>query len=372
MKKTILFILLLTIILKPSTSFAHKQNSLGQTFPDVSHINANYDLIDYLTYIGVVKGNLQGNFNPSQSVTNKQVALMLVRALGEEEREFFTPPNYKDVSIYTNGYKEIAIATELGIFPKEPYFYPNRPITRDEMARAITRAFNLKLNKSHIFKDVPNNYWAHDYISTIAHYNITTGYEDKTFRPKQHLTRSHFAAFVARALLPEIRPTNNVIYYSKDMMPNVKINQQNFLLAQHSTVMKVDKFNFIRNESLDYQGILTANSAEGTKKMYENTPSHFTIYNPNHIQIPYPIYSGKQWSIDSSIPGLTITYTIATTQDVAVLPHAIYTGVIKINAKYSTIYGDYAPETFWFAPGYGFIRSMIGDGYNFLEETKQY
>lgn len=371
MKKILSTFILITILVLPLSATAHKQNSLGQTYSDVMHTNPNYDIIDYLTYIGVVKGSLSGNFNPYQSVTNKQVALMLVRALNEQNRQSYKNPNYKDVNASDNGYKEIAIATDLGIFPKEKYFHPNKPITREDMARAITRAFNLKSNTSHTFNDVPTNYWAYNYISTLAHYNITTGYDDGTFRPKQHLTRSHFAAFVARALLPEIRPNSNLIYYNDGLMPKKSIKSQSFILAQHSTITNITHFDFIKNEALNsQQDIIIGNSFEGQQKMYVNTPDHFTMYTPIPFQIPYPIYKGKKWLGNTTIPGLTITYTVETNQGIAVLPHAIYKDVIKINAKYSTVYGDYAPETFWFAQGHGFIRSMISDGFSFIEETK--
>ena len=65
-----------------------------------------------------------------------------------------------------------------------------------------------------------------------------------------------------------------------------------------------------------------------------------------------------------------MTYIITTTQGIAVLPHAIYTDVVVVNLEYRTDYGDYMPQTLWFAKGRGLIRAMIGDGYSFYEEAE--
>ncbi|WP_162595910.1 S-layer homology domain-containing protein [Bacillus sp. CGMCC 1.16541] len=68
------------------------------------------------------------------------------------------------------------------------------------MARMITTAFDLKGESKITFKDVPKQYWAYPYITKIAANNITTGYSDQTFRPKNKVSRAQFSVFLSRSL----------------------------------------------------------------------------------------------------------------------------------------------------------------------------
>lgn len=371
-KKILLGLLLSAMMLFPNVAQAHKFTEYGQTYSDVHHMDPNYDVIDYLTYIGVIKGTGNGQFHPQRHVTNRQVALMLVRALRQHNMVFYDNPGYQDVKVYDDGYKEIAIATTLGIFPKEKYFYPNQPITREGMARALTRAFQLSTNTAHNFKDVPSSYWAHQYISTLAAHNITTGYSDGTFRPKQALTRSQFAAFVARALVPDIRPSNKQIGYNQGLMPNPNLTYQSFVRGDTWHYAGMDQWDLTTKKSPTTEQWVTMGRDDTgkVKRLYEETPSSFTSYAYDTMEFPYPLYTGKRWSSGNGTPGVTITYIITTTQGIAVLPHAIYTDVVVVNLEYRTDYGDYMPQTLWFAKGRGLIRAMIGDGYSFYEEAE--
>jgi len=52
-----------------------------------------------------------------------------------------------------------------------------------------------------VFSDVPNNYWAHDYIAGLARLNIISGFGDGTFHPNESVTRAQFAAILRKAFL---------------------------------------------------------------------------------------------------------------------------------------------------------------------------
>ena len=55
--------------------------------------------------------------------------------------------------------------------------------------------------QSTTFKDVPDDYWAQDYIVGLAKLNITSGFGDGTFRPDESVTRAQFAAILRKAFL---------------------------------------------------------------------------------------------------------------------------------------------------------------------------
>jgi hypothetical protein len=175
-------------------------------FKDVSNDFWAKAEIDYLMGEGIIRGYQDGTFKPNHDVTNSQAAIMLVRALKVNTTNR-PNPNFSDVSSTHPAYKEIATAVDAGIFPKGKTFDPNGPISRESMARALVNAFKLQGTKSFRFSDVPSSYWAYPYIVKLAENDITTGYSDGTFKAKNNVTRAQFAAFTARALSSDYRPT---------------------------------------------------------------------------------------------------------------------------------------------------------------------
>jgi hypothetical protein len=75
-------------------------------------------------------------------------------------------------------------------------------ITRGELMRAIVLAMgwrtSVKIPES--FRDVGKNYWYGDSIKTAQEYEVICGYPDKTFRPKELVTRAELAKIMARVL----------------------------------------------------------------------------------------------------------------------------------------------------------------------------
>ncbi len=51
------------------------------------------------------------------------------------------------------------------------------------------------------FRDVPTDYWAHDYIAGLAQFRGISGFPDGTFRPDELVTRAQFAAILRQAFL---------------------------------------------------------------------------------------------------------------------------------------------------------------------------
>ena len=49
------------------------------------------------------------------------------------------------------------------------------------------------------FKDVPSDHWAAPYIEEMAEAGFISGYEDKTFRPDESITRAEAVTIVNRA-----------------------------------------------------------------------------------------------------------------------------------------------------------------------------
>lgn len=171
-------------------------------FEDVTTNHQYIKEIEYLAVNNIVTGyTIDGTFRPSNNLTRAHAAVMISRAL-ELNTSTVINPGFTDVPITHPYYKEIAAIAQLDIVSgKENNLYdPNATLTRGQMAKILTEAYNLSGKSSKEFKDVPTDNWTYEYIQALASNNITTGYEDNTFRPFIPISRAHFSLFLYRTL----------------------------------------------------------------------------------------------------------------------------------------------------------------------------
>jgi hypothetical protein len=130
-----------------------------QPFTDVPDTHANYDAIEYLRKANVLKGYLDGTFQPAKRMTRSEFVSLLTNP-------FFISGRSNDC-LKTN-------------FPE----------------RADSRVF---------FRDVPRTSWyAQDVCEAIIH-GIVNGYSDGTFRPQKVITFAEAAKIVANVMSIDVR-----------------------------------------------------------------------------------------------------------------------------------------------------------------------
>jgi len=174
-------------------------------FSDVSKDNAHYDNIMKLSEQNVIQGYPDGTFQPWESVTRGQVAVMLKEAL-----ELEIPENVEDVlAVYSDVNpgeryaEEVAAVTAAGIFKgtDEGTFDRYSNITRQQMATALVEGLNLKdydngedveLNFDNISDSHANN------VQVLANLGITNQTED--FRAYKDISRGAFSTFLVKAM----------------------------------------------------------------------------------------------------------------------------------------------------------------------------
>ena len=155
--------------------------------------------VNYLAERGIINGYDNGDFGAEDLITRVHSAIMLDRAIVYSD--VAAPnPSYLDVTETTYGYEVIARLTEQGIFSGDGQsFYPDRSLTRAEMAKIIVEAFQLTGSSTHSFSDI-SGHWGAESISILSENHITQGYVDGTFKPDQLITRAEFSTMLARAL----------------------------------------------------------------------------------------------------------------------------------------------------------------------------
>ena len=72
---------------------------------------------------------------------------------------------------------------------------------------------NKEINKESFgdktFSDVDKTFWANSYIMELVSKEIIDGYEDKTFRPNNNITRAEFIKILVSALFTEYEESNS-------------------------------------------------------------------------------------------------------------------------------------------------------------------
>jgi S-layer homology domain/Copper amine oxidase N-terminal domain len=169
-------------------------------FRDVPKSSYAYSAIVELAERGVVSGYSDGTFHPNETVTRGQFAGMIARAFNLPKGS----SHFKDVPKSKALYEEISKAADAGIIKGTGgNFYPDRPVTRADMAVMLDRAMNLKGNFKEEgnlkFKDnVPA--YALESVKRMVSYGVIQGKTNGTFAPGEYADRASSSVLVSRAL----------------------------------------------------------------------------------------------------------------------------------------------------------------------------
>ncbi|RXI96581.1 hypothetical protein DS745_23035 [Anaerobacillus alkaliphilus] len=221
--KNLLMFFLVIIIVQPLLVMETKASTI---FPDVSSFRSE---ILFLNKRGVIGGYPNGNFGPNENLKRVDAILMIMREL-DIPLSGAPNPNFKDVPTNHRGYLPIAKATQLGIISGDGKgsFHPDGLLTRGQMAKILVNAFELKGEYRSNFNDVSKSHIFYDNIQVLAAHNITRGFPDGSFKPSQHITRAHFAAFMSRLLNDDFKTIS-----SKDQsLQDIIVHEQSVVMIE--------------------------------------------------------------------------------------------------------------------------------------------
>ncbi len=98
--------------------------------------------------------------------------------------------------------KDVFSVYAMNIFPPSVFLDMEKPISREELARALSSILNLPaMSFSHTFFDVRKYIWG-SYLSSLQWHYILKGFPDGTARGDLPLSRAQMAAILARILPP--------------------------------------------------------------------------------------------------------------------------------------------------------------------------
>lgn len=156
--------------------------------------------IDHIAY---VCGYTDGTVKPNNKITRAETATMLFRLLTKTRRsEIQTFSNsFSDVSgsdWYNEAVSTMTNGKYITGYP-DGTFGGNKSITRAEFIAMLVRFIGTK-DAGCSFSDIPEDYWAYDYIATATQAGWISGYTDGSFKPGQAITRAEAMTVINRTL----------------------------------------------------------------------------------------------------------------------------------------------------------------------------
>ena len=177
----------------------------GKYFIDILGHFAQDDILTMASK-GWMIGVSSTQFAPNNTLTRAEAAIILVRALGLE-KEIPAEPFKDTINHYASNMIGIARKYQIILGDGENRFWPNSPLTREQMALILDRVLVLPNPvTSNPFSDVNpvTNAMSYDAIMRLAASGITKGNGQGCFFPRDYVHRGEMAAFINRSSVYEM------------------------------------------------------------------------------------------------------------------------------------------------------------------------
>ncbi|HHW00871.1 MAG TPA: hypothetical protein GXX36_15140 [Clostridiaceae bacterium] len=191
-----------------SASLANTYTKSAVTFKDINSVPWAVEAIEDLASRGVINGKGDNNFKPNDTITRAEFVCIIVRALGLQT----TPADsFVDVKPGKWYYNELMSAKAMGITTGDSSnrFYPDEPITREDIAvilvragKAVGKPFNGHSN-SVLEKFHDKNLISPYAIASVASLHgegVINGKSGNMLAPKDKATRAEAAVMIHRVI----------------------------------------------------------------------------------------------------------------------------------------------------------------------------
>ncbi len=197
------------VIKHPSNGIFVLVQTAEKSFADLAGHWAAKDT-ELLATKGIIDGIADNRFAPEGVLTRAEIASLLVRAAGLEEKAL-SAATMNDVrgDDWYAGYVQAAVSAGLIDGYEDGTFRAGAAVTREELAVLLTRALKLAGRPAEgtgtaaaAFTDSTSvSAWAKDAVRTAQAAGLVNGLEDGSFRPQAQATRAEAAVMIKRYLL---------------------------------------------------------------------------------------------------------------------------------------------------------------------------
>lgn len=175
--------------------------AMAASFPDVAKGQWYTSAVESAVQNGLLSGYTDGSFKPSNSITRAEIASVLGKAFGATEHGSLQ--RFKDVKYDAWFYEAMSKAVNMGLFAGDNNncLNPNAPITREEAAVVISKAFELTSTGKDVLakfsdKDQVSG-WATSFVSALVENGYMAGNDKGQLNPKGNITRAEFAQIMS-------------------------------------------------------------------------------------------------------------------------------------------------------------------------------
>lgn len=186
------------------TTFASSAASAAPN--EFSDVPTNHKFRTEITWLAdqqITTGYANGTFKPRDSVSREAFAAFLYRLAGKPKVSLPSTSPFKDVSTSSQFYREIVWLEQQNITGgwADGTFRPKNKISREAIAAFLYRfegrpSFSAPAKSP--FRDMTPSSKFYKEVTWLARTGITTGYADGTFKPKANVSREAVAAFLHR------------------------------------------------------------------------------------------------------------------------------------------------------------------------------
>lgn len=187
------------------TSVLLSSQAYAAASADYSDMPQNWskDAMEFAVKNNFITGVSEDKIAPKAALTRAQLAAILSRVMKTGAGDVSVLDNFTDADKNAWYAGAMAKAVELNIlYGDGDSIYPDRPVTRQELFAILVRAFAVTGGDESTlasYNDAGSiSSWAKAAISAMIAQGYASGYEDKTLRPTQQVTREEFAQLLYR------------------------------------------------------------------------------------------------------------------------------------------------------------------------------
>ena len=187
------------------TSVLLSSQAYAAASADYSDMPQNWskEAMEFAVKNNFITGVGEDKIAPKAALTRAQLAAILSRVMQTGAGDVSALDNFTDADKNAWYAGAMAKAVELKIFYGDgDSIHPDRPVTRQELFTILVRAFSVTGGDESTlasYNDAGSiSSWAKAAISAMIAQGYAAGYEDKTLRPAQQVTREEFAQLLHR------------------------------------------------------------------------------------------------------------------------------------------------------------------------------
>lgn len=137
-------------------------------YTDVPETSWMYEAILELSKAGIVSGYEGNEFKPDDTITRAEAAKLLTATFDIEPSGKYKD-TYNDIKEDHWAIDSISAVVASGYLTgfEGDLFKPDEPLTRADVASIITKATELQANDEVVFKNLPKEHWAYDYVQSL-------------------------------------------------------------------------------------------------------------------------------------------------------------------------------------------------------------